>query len=137
MKEQKDRDNIFKQAEDLKTDIFRDAEALSKIKALPTAKEMSAPVVHRQEIIDDPGEFQSAVGRCQMTMHEDGKDYIEVSERVYKYLLKNNISRYITYGDPGVKIYLAGTKEENDDIDRMSAEAYHNYLGQKKRNGNR
>lgn len=81
--------------------------------------------------IDDLDSFRIAIGHAQM----DQQEYIEVGPRLFKYLTKNTKTEYVTYGDPGIKVYLKGTREENERLDRMTAEQKHNYLLTKDKNG--
>ncbi len=48
------------------------------------------------------------------TVHLTGQDYLIVDERVYKAIGRGVVSNYLTYGNPGVKVYLEGTKESCD-----------------------
>lgn len=112
-------------AKDQKT-LFKDAEAVGQLKSQPVVPEPDAPKAHEAKIIDNPTDFQYAVGKAQMAMQEgDGEDFVEVSKELFEYLVKNQKTRYITYGSPGVKVYLAGTREECEITDSLSAEEYH------------
>lgn len=109
------------------TDEFGIAESLGEIHTMP--EEITKDVETKEEeveVIDSPDAFRIAVGHAEM----EGKNHIEVSERLFKYLVKNSKTRYITYGDGGIKVYKVGTKEENDKIDSMTAEQYIEYVGQ-------
>ena len=111
-------------------DEFGIAESLGEITTMP---EINEEVVksedEKSEIIDNPQDFRMAVGQAAM----EGQEYIEVSEKLFKYLLKNSKSKYLTYGDPGIKVYLAGTREEIEREERMSAEQYAEYISKKAR----
>lgn len=103
--------------------MFKDAEAAGQLKTGPVVPEPTAPMEHQAKIIDNPSDFQYAVGKAQMAMQEgDGGDYVEVSKELFEYLVKNQKTPYITYGDPGVKVYLAGTREACEERDKLSAE---------------
>lgn len=109
-------------AKDQKT-LFKDAEAMGNIKTGPVIPEPEAPMAHQTKVIDNPTDFQYAVGKAQMAMQEgDGEDYVEVSKELFEYLVKNQKTPYITYGDPGVKVYLEGTREACEERDRLSAD---------------
>jgi len=104
------------------------AEALGEIKTVPDL--VTAPDVPEEEtlgVIDDPQDFRVAVGNAQMEGHE----YIEVSERLFNHLARKSKTAYLTYGEPGVKVFKVGTREEIEKIEKMSAENYGNYMGRK------
>ena len=110
-----------------KKDAFKDAEAQKMILTMPEMVE--GPVVSGDvpEIIDNPEDFRMAIGNAQM----NGEDAIEVSEKVFKYIIKNNKTKYFTYGSPGVKVYKVGTKKDLDAEEKMGAEAYHDMITRK------
>ena len=102
------------------TDLNK-GEALGQIKSMKQAPEKEAPKQVTDEtngIIDNAEEFRMAIGNAQM----ENLEYVEVSERLYKFLLKNRESNYLTYGDPGIKVYRAGTKKKCDREDNMPPE---------------
>lgn len=101
-------------------DEFGIAESLGQIKTMPEIDETVVAPKEEQKIIDSPEEFRLAIGQAQM----EGEDSLEVGERLFKYLLKNSKSPYLTYGDPGIKVYLAGTREKYEREDAMNAEAF-------------
>lgn len=80
--------------------------------------------------IDDFSQLQMAVGEAQLN---ESTDHLFVSERLFKAIIKKarTSNQSIMYGDPGIRIYVPGAKEELDKHDRMSAEAYGQYLGEK------
>lgn len=103
--------------------LFKDAEALGQLKSGPVVAEPVAETPHETKVIDNPNDFQYAIGRAQMAMQEgDGEDFVEVSEELFKYLVKNQKTSYLTYGSPGIKVYLAGTREACEIRDSLSAE---------------
>lgn len=110
------------------TNEFNKAEALGQVVSAPALEE---PIVEIEESIpevaDNPDDFRLMIGNAQMEQIE----HIEVTERMFKHLLKNNKSQYLTYGSPGIKVYKVGTKKEIDKIEKMSAESYGNYIGRK------
>jgi len=114
------------------TDDFGIAESLGEIVTMP---EINDEIVNpaqegdQEAIIDNPHDFRMAIGRAAM----DGEEYIEVSEKLFKYLLKNAKSPYLTYGDPGIKVFIAGTREEIEREEKMTAEQYAEYVGKKAR----
>lgn len=111
------------------TDEFGIAESLGEIVTMPEINEAVVETKEPPTVIDNPEEFRMAIGQAQMA----GEEYIEVGEKLFKYLLKNSKSKYLTYGDPGVKVYLQGTREKYDKEDNMTAEQFAEYEGKKKR----
>jgi hypothetical protein len=93
------------------------AEANGQIKSMPVSK---ANIVEVEEVdvkvVDNPHDFNMAIGHAQMA----GRDYLEVSEELFNYLVKNNQTDYLTYGSPGVKVYRAGTKEKIERLEKLS-----------------
>lgn len=111
---------------------LKKGEALGMVRTMPTKTEPVAmrPVFDSEVgVVDSPHEFQGAIGQAQM----EGLEYVEVSERMFSYLLKNNKSNYLTYGSPGIKVYRAGTRAQMEREDRMSAEMKHEYLAKLRR----
>lgn len=101
---------------------FKDAEALGHIRTMPEHKEL--PKVEEQPqstAINDPDTFRMEIARAQM----DGTPHLFVTKKVMDYLLRGNKGVSITYGNPGVRVYLEGTKEGCDDLEKLSAEAFH------------
>ena len=112
---------------------FKESEAMGDIKTLPETVEAQEQAKLEQsiEMIDTPDKFASAIGNAQL----DGLEYVEVEERLFKHLVKNSKTPYITYGKPGIKVYKRGTREELEKIDDMSAESYSTYLAKKTLDG--
>jgi hypothetical protein len=110
-----------------KNDSFHDAEANGQIRTLPEVATLDAITEPKLEILDTADDFRTAIGNAQM----EGIDHVIVTERLFKYLIKNQTTRYLTYGDPGVKVYKEGTKKECDKEDKMNAEAYGDMLGKR------
>jgi hypothetical protein len=103
--------------------LFKDAEALGSIKTGPVIPEPVIEVAEPSTIISDPTAFQYAIGKAQMEMQEGGGDgVVEVSKELFSYLVKNQKTPYLTYGNPGVKVYLEGTREKCEIHDSLSAE---------------
>lgn len=120
-----------------KETVFKKAEALGQIVAGGFEPEAPKAPTFESEIISTPQDFTYAIGKAQMDMQEGGKDYVEVTEELFKYLIKNQKTRYLTYGSPGVKVYLAGTKDECDLVDSMSVdENYNREIREKSRKAN-
>lgn len=110
------------------TDEFGIAESLGQIQTMPEIEEKVLGIKEQSTVIESPEDFRIAVGQAQM----EGDEYIEVGEKLFKYLLKNSKSKYLTYGDPGIKVYLKGTREKYEREDKMSAEAFIGYEAKQK-----
>lgn len=106
---------------------LRDAEALGEIKTLPELPKSTALEKELEGVINDPEEFRIALGRAQM----DQLEYIEVTPKLFDYLRKNQETRYICYGSPGIKVYKVGTRDECEKVDKMNAENYQSYVWKK------
>lgn len=114
----------------------KEAEVFGKIKTLPTIPTAPEPVVEPDKVAKTPTEFQDALARAQFaTTNGEGKDYVIVDDQLFRFLMKNHKGTYLTYGDPGVKVYLEGKKEEADMIEAMTAEEAATYQAKKKKNG--
>lgn len=103
-------------------------EALGNLHSLPfdeTLPEVSAEI---PEVADSTIDFQMAIGHAQM----EGIEYIEVSEKLFAYLMRKSKSSYITYGDPGVKVFKVGTRDEILREESMNAESYHDHITKKR-----
>jgi hypothetical protein len=110
-------------------DEFGIAESLGEIRTMPEINEKAiGPVAELPEVIDNPEDFRMAIGNAQM----NGAEYVEVGEKLFKYLLKNSKSKYLTYGAPGIKVYKAGTREQYEREDKMTAEAFAEYEAKQK-----
>lgn len=103
---------------------FKDAEALGHVKPLPENLELSQlPEVKesKEEVINDPEEFRMAIAHAQM----EGVGHVIVSKKMLEFLMRGNKGVSLTYGSPGVRVYLEGTKESLDDLEKLSAEQFH------------
>lgn len=100
---------------------FRTAEALGHIKTMPEHVEAPKDDIKDDGVIDDPEEFRMAIANAQL----EGIDHVVVSERVMKYLMRGHRGTSLTYGDPGVRVFLKGTKEDTERMEKLSAEAFH------------
>lgn len=118
--------------------LFKEAEALGRLKSGPVMAEPTPEIPHESKVIDNPNDFQFAIGQAQMAMQEgEGEDFVEVSPELFRYLVKNQKTSYLTYGDPGIKVYLAGTREACEIRDSLSAdEAYTRTMMERSRKSN-
>jgi len=114
-----------------KTDL-QNAEANGQIKTMPKADtQPQITIFEKTPAIDSPEDFRNAIGHAQM----EGIGYVEVTDRLFNYLVKNQVTRYLTYGDPGIKVYKDGTKDQYDKEDSMNAEAYAEMLAKRTSEG--
>jgi hypothetical protein len=94
------------------------AESLGHIKTMPVAKTNILAEEFNDKVVDNPEDFRVAIGHAQLS----GKDYIEVSEPLFNYLVKNNQTEYLTYGSPGVKVFKEGTKDKILNMENLPPE---------------
>ena len=83
-----------------------------------TEEEVLIPEIEANEVIKDPKSFEMAIAHAQM----EGRDHIEVSEQLFKLLTKKAKTPYITWGKPGIKVFIEGTKEGIEAEESLSAE---------------
>lgn len=107
---------------------YKDAEAVGQIKTMHEAPEEKIEEIVENQVLSDPQEFQMAIGKAQM----EGYEYVEVSQKLFDYLVKRNKTRYLTYGDPGIKVYVHGTRDEIEKEENMTAEEHYNYKSKKR-----
>lgn len=112
-----------------KLDDLSSAEAVGHIKSMPEMQGLpqEADIVD-DSVIDDPDTFRMAIGNAQM----EEREWIEIGERLFKHLVRNNKTEYFTYGSPGVKVFLKGTRKEIMQRERMTSDDYHEYITKKK-----
>jgi hypothetical protein len=109
---------------------FKKSEALGKIKTMPKVEEKQVVEFEKEKVIETPDEFRIALGNAQM----DDVEYIEVSEKLFKHLLKNHKSKFLTYGDPGIKVYAVGTRDKYEAEQDMSADQFYEHTTREKMN---
>lgn len=68
------------------------------------------------EVIDDLNKFSIAITTAQATR----KSYIEVTKTVFDSIMQGRKTGYFTYGSPGIKVYIKGTKEDFDRKDKLT-----------------
>lgn len=110
------------------TEKLKNAEALGTITTLPELKEEIFDYKVPEGVIDDPNAFQLAIGRAQM----DNLDYVEVSARLFKYITRGQKTPYLTYGKPGVKVFIEGTRERLLKEELMNAEDHSNMMAKRR-----
>ncbi len=106
-----------------------DAEAAGVIHTMPVNERVEVEGSLADKIIDNPTDFTMALGHAQMAQ----KSYLEVSKRMFDFLRKTAKTKYLTYGSPGVKVFLQGTREEIEKEETMSAEQYAEYVAKNKK----
>ena len=96
---------------------YRDAEAAGHIKSMPVT---GGNIVESSDddfkVIDNPTDFHTAIGHAQMA----GRDYLEVSGDLFNYLVKNHKTPYLTYGNPGVKVFKEGTRQKIMEFEKLN-----------------
>lgn len=65
-------------------------------------------------MVKDLREFQDAIAAAQM----NEKSFIEVDARVFDYFTKKKAPKYFTYGQPGIRVYLEGTRDKIEKAER-------------------
>jgi hypothetical protein len=99
---------------------------------LPVPVQQDSRGFSEAEPIDDYNDLQMKV--ANLHFNESDQDHLFVSERLFKAICKRTKAenRSIMFGDPGVRLYVPGVKEELDRLENMSAEAYGEYVGKKR-----
>lgn len=72
-------------------------------------------------VITNYNDFTQAVANAQL----DGVGHLEVTPDLFKSLTKGITTEYLTWGHPGVKIYIEGTKERIDEEESMNVEDWY------------
>lgn len=80
------------------------------------------------KVIDSPEEFRNAVSQAQM----NNQDFLTVSPRMFKYLIKDEKLNSFTYGQPGIQVFKDGTREDVEREQDMSADYYYKHMSDKK-----
>lgn len=109
-------------------DTLKDAEALGQLASLPEAAELKDSTKEDEKVCSTPEDFRMAIGRAQM----DGLDYVEVTDDLFSYLVKNQKTPYLTYGDPGIKVFKTGTRAQILQEESMNAEDHANMMARRK-----
>lgn len=107
---------------------MKKAEVMGQIKTMPEYQETSVQVKEGKVAIDNPDDFKNALFDIQTMIDDPKEKFVIVTEKLFNYLSKKHKTEYLTYGDPGIKVYKEGTKEDIDKKDNLSAEQYHNYM---------
>ena len=112
---------------DMAKNIEFDDKELKPIAGVPRLPEAKAEALEQtitdDKIYDNLHEFEMAVANAPL----DGIEYLEVNQKVFDYLTRKQKTRYVMY--KGVAVYLEGTKDRNDAIDSLSADAYGEQVG--------
>ncbi len=66
-------------------------------------------------------DFTNAVKTAQFTKFP----YVEVTKELFDRLNDDPVSKYMTYGSPGIKVFVEGTRLEIEAEEKNSAEAQH------------
>lgn len=72
--------------------------------------------------IDNYDDFQKAL----MSIHAQtsGETHIEVTPKLFAALSQGRATNYLTYGSPGVKVYLHGTRGDIEAEERMGLDEF-------------
>ena len=76
----------------------------------PAKRAKASQTLVEDGIIRDLHTFQNAIAQAQLNRIP----YIEVDEKVFTFYTKGQPGKSFTYGNPGIRVYLAGCKEECD-----------------------
>lgn len=107
---------------------LRKAEAMGQIKTLPDKIETPVEVKEAKTAIDNPDDFKAALFDVQTDSEKFEEKFLIVTEKLFNYLAKKHKTEYLTYGDPGVRVYKEGTKAGIDKKESLNAEQYHNLV---------
>lgn len=110
---------------------FKESEAKGEMHSMPELPEEIIDYKEPEKLCGTPEEFRTAVGRAQL----DGLDYVEVTEELFNYLVKNQKTNYLTYGSPGIKVFKKGTREQLLREDLMKSEEWSTMMGERARRG--
>lgn len=114
---------IFK---DKKNSDLIKAEAMGTIQTMPSMEQgEERPLLDVPDVIDNPDDFRAAVGHAQLA--GEYKE-IEVSERLFKHIIKSGQATSFTYGQPGVRVFLTGTKEKVLKQEKMNTDEYNLHM---------
>jgi len=95
---------------------------------MDTQMEKHKTTHHVKDIgIDNYDDFRNALANAQFRIKSGVSDHIEVSERLFRELVSGQETPYLTYGDPGIKIYIKGTKSSIDTLEKMSAQEHYEH----------
>lgn len=93
----------------------------NKPKHQPAAESYAIP-----DVIENYHQLDAAMLEIQRGVAE--KEFFEVTPEFFSALTKGCKTNYLTYGSPGIKIYIKGTKEACDRDDAMTVEHRHEHV---------
>lgn len=105
-------------------DLF-EAEAIGQIHRgleVPEFEAVQPLMPSMDKVLDSPEEFRMAIGRAQL----EGAPFITISDRLMTYLSRGK-DLSITYGNPGIRVYVEGAKDGLDKIERMNSDQFHTH----------
>ncbi len=70
------------------------------------------------DTIDTVSKFEGAILKASM----EGKTFIEVEKDVFDYYTKGHKTPYFVYGNKGIKVYVKGKREHQEEMDRLSVD---------------
>lgn len=80
--------------------------------------EMSG-IKESEGVVTELAQFRNALSAAQLAK----KTYLEVSEEIFTFLANGEVTNYINYGTPTIRIFRPGTKEEIERRERMNIDA--------------
>ena len=113
------------------TNIEKDElKPIAGVSRLPEVKELPFDFDPKTDdkVYDNLPDFEFAIGNAPL----EDIEYVEVTQKLFDHITRKQPNRYVTY--KGVKVYVKGTKEQNDNIDKMTAEQYYNHTAQEAAN---
>lgn len=95
--------------------------------------QMSTKKEKEPKAIDSYKDFDEAM----MAIHRDpemhDEPYLEVTEKLFSALTKGSKTAYLTVGNPGVKVFKTGTREQIEAEEALPADAFRDLEIRRKR----
>lgn len=73
--------------------------------------------------LDNYDDFNNAVLEIHRTTSPGDEPCLEVSEKLFGALTRGQKTSYLTYGQPGIKVFKVGTQDQIEREEAMPAEA--------------
>lgn len=94
----------------------------------PTMNKQQAPKTQAETIKVDDGVIDNyhALDAAMLNVQRgESKEYLEVTPDFFAALTKGTKTNYLTYGSPGIKVYVQGSKGDIDREESMTCEQKH------------
>lgn len=88
---------------------------------IPTTSDGTLTSSDEKKPIDNYQDFLGAYGEAVV----EGIGHVEVTQKLFDYLCKDKHSKALTYGKPGIKVFIAGTMDDVLDDEEMSADEFY------------